>query len=142
MHPALQITLGVLATIAAIASAIAAWKSQVSSHQALEFQKRLARHQDSIFLIRSTIDRLLQLKRILANPLLASDEEFGEVENIHRQIQKNLESLAQSNVIPPSDSLLFKAESFGEIIDQMTISNEEIDREVSRLKAKIDEIFS
>ena len=142
MHPALQITLAILATIAAIASAIAAWKAQVSSRQALDFQKRLAKHQDSLFLLRSTIDRLLQLKRILADPLLASDEEFGELENIHRQIRTNLQSLTQSKVISSRDSLIFKAESFGEIVDQMIIANEEIDREVNHLQAKIDEIFS
>lgn len=142
MHPGLQITLAILATFAAIASAIAAWRSQVSSRQALDFQKRLAKHQDSLFLLRSTIDRLLQMKRILADPLLASDDEFGELESIHRQIRTNLQSLTQSKVISSRDSPLFKAESFGEIVDHMNIANEEIDGEVNHLQSKIDEIFS
>ena len=93
MHPAVQIILGVLATIAAIASAISAWKAQTSARESLNFQKRLSKHQDSLFLLRSTIASLWQLKRVLANPLDASDNEFEAIESLHRQIKENLSSL-------------------------------------------------
>jgi len=142
MHPALQITLAVLATVAAIASSVAAWKSQIAAREALDFQKRLSKHQDSLFLLRSTIGSLWQLKRILASPAEASDDEFGALESIHRQIKRNLESLTQSGTLLPRQSRLFAAQSFGEIVDQMPASNEEIDLDIQRLQAKIDEIFS
>lgn len=141
MHPALQITLALLATLAAIASAVAAWKAQTAAGKALDFQKTLSKHQDSLFLLRSTLEILWQLKRIFASPLEVSDEEFGTLESLHRQIKTNLDSLTQSRILLPRQSRLFEAQSFGEIVDQMTRS-EEIDSEIKRLQAKIDEIFS
>ncbi|AXO62488.1 hypothetical protein DZC76_15445 [Pseudomonas sp. phDV1] len=142
MHPALQITLAALATLAAIASAVAAWKAQTAAREALDFQKRLSKHQDSLFLLRSTIASLWQLKRILGNPIEARDDEFMALESIHRQIKRNLESLTQSGTLPPRESSLFEAQSFGEIVDQIPSANEEIDHEIKRHQAKIDEIFS
>lgn len=142
MHPALQITLAVLATLAALASAVAAWKAQIASREALDFQKRLSKHQDSLFLLRSTIASLWQLKRILGNPIEARDDEFEAIESIHRQIKGNLESMTQSGTLLPRESGLFEAQSFGEIVDQMPSAREEIDHEIKRLQAKIDEIFS
>jgi hypothetical protein len=142
MSPALQITLAALATLAAIASAVAAWKAQTAAREALDFQKRLSKHQDSLFLLRSTIASLWQLKRILGNPIEAPDDEFEALESIHRQIKRNLESLTQSGTFLPLQSSLFEAQSFGEIVDQMPSANEEIDHEIKRLQAKIDEIFS
>lgn len=68
MQPSLQIALGILATVAAIASAIAAWKSQVAANEALNFQRKISKHQDSLLILRSTLDALFQLKRILINP--------------------------------------------------------------------------
>ena len=142
MHPALQITLAILATIAAIASAVAAWKAQTAAREALDFQKRLSKHQDSLFLLRSTIANLWQLKRILVNPYEVSDDEFTELESVHRQIKRDLENLTRSGTLLPRESKLFAAKSFGEIVDQMPASNEEIGLEIRRLQAKIDEIFS
>lgn len=142
MDPALQVTLAVLATVAAIASSVAAWKAQTAAHAALDFQKKLSKHQDSLFLLRSTIASLWQLKRILAKPAEVSDDEFGELESTHRQIRANLESLTQSDTLPPRQSRLFAAQSFGEIVDQVPSANGEIDIEIKRLQAKIDEIFS
>lgn len=142
MHPALQITLAVLATLAALGSAIAAWKAQTAAREALAFQKRLSKHQDSLFLLRSTIASLWQLKRILGNPIEARDKEFEALESIHRQIKSNLESLTQSGTLLPRESSLFEAQSFGEIVDQMPSANEELDDEIKRLQTKINEIFS
>ena len=142
MHPALQIALAILATVAAIASAVAAWKAQTAAREALDFQKRLLRHQDSLFLLRSTIANLWQLKRILATPEEVSDDEFGELGSVHRQIKRDFESLTRSGTLQPRDSKLFAAKSFGEIVDQLPVSNEEIGLEIRRLQAKIDEIFS
>lgn len=142
MHPALQITLGLLATLAAIASAVAAWKAQTAAHEALNFQKRLSKHQDSLFLLRTTIESLWQLKRVLASPVEVSDEEFGSLEGLHQQIKANIESLNRSGVLPSRQSNLFEAQSFGEIVDQIPAANDEIDQEINRLQAKIDEIFS
>jgi hypothetical protein len=142
MHPALQIALGVLATISAIASAVAAFKALATAREALSFQKRLSRHQDALFLLRATIAALWRLKRVLDNPLDASDEEFGAMEHVHAEIKSNIQALTQRGVLAPRDSPLFGANSCGEIIDQMNVSNEEIDLEIKRLQAKIDEIFS
>ena len=142
MHPALQITLAILATIAAIASAIAAWTSQISAREALNFQKKLSKNQDSLFLIRSTIELLWQLRRILANPLEVSDEEFTGLENTHRQIKANLESLTRSGALPARESKLFDAISLGEVVDRMPSAGHEIELEINRLQTKINEIFS
>ncbi|GAB1406959.1 hypothetical protein MASR1M8_08780 [Thermomonas brevis] len=142
MHPALQVTLAVLATLAAIASAVSAWKAQTAAREALNFQKRLSKHQDSLFLLRSTIISLWQLKRVIGNPMDASDDEFGAIESLHRQVKDNLDSLALTGVVPPRRSMLFAARSLGEIVDQMPVANGEIDLEIKRLQSKIDEIFS
>ncbi|MGY0561689.1 hypothetical protein ACW7G2_13330 [Luteimonas sp. A277] len=142
MDPALQIALAVLATVAAIASSIAAWKAQSAAREALEFQKRLAKYQDALFLLRSTLERLWQLKRVLSNPLAAPDDDFDALESIHREIRSNLQSLSQSDVLPARRSMLFSADSFAEIVDQMHVAMGEIDREIKRIQAKINEIFS
>lgn len=51
MDPKVQIALAFLATVAAIASAIAAWKAQTAAKESLNFQKRLAKYQDALFLL-------------------------------------------------------------------------------------------
>lgn len=142
MHPALQITLAILATVAALASAVAAWKAQTAAREALAFQKRLSKHQDSLFLLRSTIANLWQLKRILASPAEVSDDEFVALESVHNQIKRDLQSLTRSGTLLPRESRLFAVQSFGEIVDQMPHANDEIGLEIQRLQAKIDEIFS
>ncbi|WP_170162272.1 hypothetical protein [Caldimonas tepidiphila] len=141
LHPILQIALGILATVSAIASAIAAFKALTTAREALAFQKRLSRHQEALFLLRVTIAALWRLKRVLGNPLQASDEEFVDMDRVHAEIKSNIDALIQWGVLTPRDSALFSATSRGEIIDQMTISNEEIDIEIKRLQAKIDEIL-
>lgn len=138
----IQIILAVMATIAAIASAIAAWKVQTTASNALEFQKKLSKHQDSLFLLRSTISSLWQLKRILEEPLAAGDDEFGSFDNIHTQIGQNLESLIQAGVIQRRSFSFFAARSRAQIVDRMPFASQEIDIEIKRLEAKINEIFS
>lgn len=142
MHPALQISLAILATLAAVSSAVAAWKAQSAARETLDFQKRLSKHQDSLFLLRSTIESLWRLRRILVNPLSSPDDDFDAMEEIHRQIRSNLESLTQSGILPSRRSVLFAADSFAEIVDQMPVASGEIDAEIKRLQAKINDIFS
>lgn len=98
MQPSLQIALGILATVAAIASAIAAWKSQVAANEALNFQRKISKHQDSLLILRSTLDALFQLKRILINPSDISDEEFMSLEKIHGLIKKNIDALERGGI--------------------------------------------
>ena len=142
MHPILQIALGVLATVSALASAVAAFMALTTAREALAFQKRLSKHQDSLFLLRATIAILWRLKRILDNPIEASDDEFGAMDRLHAEITSNTDALTQWGVLAPRESALFGARSRGKTVDQMSISNEEVDREIKRLQAKVDEIFS
>lgn len=93
------IAVPILATIAAVASAVAAWKSQTAATEALEFQKKLTRHQDDLILLRSTKETLFQLKRVLVNPFEASDEDFLAMESTHSLVKRNLESLYQSGAL-------------------------------------------
>ena len=141
MHPILQIALGVLATVSALASAVAAFMALTTAREALAFQKRLSKHQDSLFLLRATIAILWRLKRILDNPIEASDDEFGAMDRLHAEITSNTDALTQWGVLAPRDSA-FGARSRSETVDQMSISVEEVDREIKRLQAKVDEIFS
>jgi len=133
VNPAIQIILAIMATIAAIASAITAWKAQTTASNALEFQKKLSKHQHSLFLLRSTISSLWQLKRILEEPLAADDDEFGSFDNIHHQISQNLESLIQSDVIKRRSSSFFAASSRAQIVDKMPVASREIDLEIKLL---------
>lgn len=142
MNPAIQIILAIMATIAAIASAITAWKAQITASNALEFQKKLSKHQDSIFLLRSTISSLRQLKRILEKPLAADDDEFESFDDIHHQISRNLKSLIQSGVIKRRSSSFFAASSRAQIVDEMPVGSREIDIEIKLLEESINEIFS
>lgn len=93
MSPTIQFILGIMSTIAAISSANAAWRAHTTASNTLDFQKKLSKHQDSVFLLRSTISSLWQLKRIIEAPLAADDEEFESFDKIHRQIRLNLDSL-------------------------------------------------
>lgn len=143
MHPALQIALGILATIAAIASAVAAWKSQVAANESLNFQKKLSKHQDSLLLLRSTLDSLWQLKKILKNPHDVSDEEFINLESIHSQIKTNLKLLERAGIsFNENNSEILKASSFGEIVDKINNSEIELELITKSIQRKVDEIFA
>lgn len=137
-----QLVLATLATVAAIASAIAAWQARATAKESLKFQKTISRHQDSLFLLRSTIEYLWQLKRIIDAPLAVDDHEFESLDEIHRRVRLNLESLARSGVIQSSESTFFAAHSRAEIIDQIPNGTREIEVEIKRLEARISEIFS
>lgn len=137
-----ELILTVMATIAAIASAITACKAHTTASNALDFQKKLSKHQDSIFLLRSTISSLWQLKRIIEAPLAADDEEFESFDKIHRQIRLNLESLFLDGTLQRLNPSFFTEHSRAEIIDKMPDAIGEINFEIKRLMAKINEIFS
>lgn len=142
MDPKVQIALAFLATVAAIASAIAAWKAQTAAKESLNFQKRLAKYQDALFLLRSTLEKLWILKRVLTEPLGVRDEDINSLESMHGEIRSSLDSLVQSEVLLARRSMLFSARSFAEIVDQMPVARGEIDLEIKRIQAKINEIFS
>lgn len=142
MSICVQILLGIMATVAAIASAIAAWKSRSIAKSALDFQKALARHQQDIFLMRDTISKLWQLKRLIENPLASDDDEFNRLHSIHVQIRQNISSLTESGVIESRESRFFSPLSWAEIVDEMPDESREINIEINRLEAKINQIFS
>ncbi len=142
VNPNIQVILAVMAVVAAIASAIAAWASQATARSSLNFQKRLSRHQEDLFLLRSTILSLWQLKTVLEDPLGADDDEFSAFHEVHRQITRNIESLARTGVMPRRESSFFSASSRSEIIDEMPNARDEIELEIKRLESKINEIFS
>lgn len=137
-----ELILTVMATIAAIASAITACKAHTTASNALDFQKKLSKHQDSIFLLRSTISSLWQLKRIVEAPLAADDNEFESFDKIHRQIRRNLESLALEGAVQRLNSGFFADHSRAELAYEMQHAISAIDIEIQRLMAKINEIFS
>lgn len=142
MSPSIQLITGILAAIAAIASAVAAWKAQSIAQRSFDLQQKITMHQADIFLMRSTISALWQLKRILGQPLAVSDEDFGSFDKIHCQIRMNLESLAQMRAIEDPRSTFFSDLSRAEIVDQLPQANQAIDTEIKRLESKINEIFS
>lgn len=131
-----------MATIAAIASSIAAWKSYRTGENALQFQKQFAKNQRNIGRIQAIIINLRRLRSILTNPLGTSDDEFNSLESLHLEIKSELEDLVEAGVIQPTKTALFQASSFGEIIDQQTHAGGEIDKEIRRLEQKIDEVFA
>jgi hypothetical protein len=131
-----------MAAIAAIASAIAAWKAQSIASKSFDLQKKISKHQEGIFLLRTTISSLWQLKRILGQPLAASDDEFSSFHNIHRQIRLNLESLVQSRTIEETQSSFFSDLSRAEIVDNLPHANQAIDGEIKRLEVRVNEIFA
>lgn len=143
MSPCIQIVIGIMAAIAAIASAIAAWKAQSIASKSFDLQKKISKHQEGIFLLRTTISSLWQLKRILGQPpLAASDDEFSSFHNIHRQIRLNLESLVQSRTIEETQSSFFSDLSRAEIVDNLPHANQAIDIEIKRLEFRVNEIFT
>ncbi len=143
MSPYIQVVIGIMATIAAIASAIAAWKAQSIASKSFELQKKISKHQGDIFLLRTTISNLWQLKRILEKPQSASDYEFNSLHNIHRQIRLSLESLVQSHIAEEAQSSFFSEDiSWNEIVGNLPNANEAIDLEIRHLETKINEIFS
>jgi hypothetical protein len=108
----------------------------------LDFQKTLARHQQDIFLMRDTISKLWQLKRLIENPLASDDDEFNQLHNIHVQIRQNISSLTESGVIESRESRFFSPLSWAEIVDEMPDGSQEINIEINRFEAKINQIFS
>lgn len=141
MDPNIQILLGVLATITSIAAAIAAWMSFATSRSALKFQKKLAKHQDSLFLMRSTLSDLRNLKRILDNPLASSDDDYSSLEIIHHKIRTGLNALFEAGMLEKRASSFFEAQSRAEIIDALPIFNTEIEIETKRIEQKINDLF-
>lgn len=141
MSPTLQILLGLLATIAAIASAVAAWKSFITSQSALDFQKKLSKSQDDLFVTRLTLTNLRRLKRIIASPLAASDEDFSSTEQLYLEIKKDLEHLSENSALPPRGVSFFAASSLAEVIDDRGVATEEIDVEIKRIETKINGLF-
>jgi hypothetical protein len=142
VDPTIQVILAIMATVAAIASAITAWKAQVTANSALNFQKLLSKHQEDLFLLRSTISRLWRLKTVLEDPLAADDAELSTFDSIRHQIRNDLEILGRSGVIKRQYSSFFDAQSRAAIVDQMPNATREIDVVIKRLEAKISEIFS
>lgn len=93
-------------------------------------------------MLRSTIESLWLHKRVLSGPLDASDGEFQNILKTHLSIKRNLGDLIQSNVLLPRKSKFFDASSVAEIVDQLPAAAGEIEKEIQRLQAKINEIFA
>lgn len=142
MSPLIQLTIAILATVAAIASAVAAWKAQAIAFRSFDLQKKITKHQQDIFLIRSTISSLWQLKRTLSQPLAASDNDVAALDNTLRQIRLNLESLSQSGTTKEETSAILSNISWTEIARSMPKNINEIDLNIKQLEKKLDDIFS
>lgn len=133
-----QIFLAFLATFSAIASAVAAWKSQSSAKRTLDFQKRISQNQNTIFLLHSTLENLWRLKRIIIFPYEVSDEEYQSIDRIYDQIKINLDQLTSFGFLIPDDhSNFFNHEKIG----SLTIAITEIDREMKILQKKLAAIY-
>lgn len=138
-----QILLGLLATIAAIASAVAAWKASVTSQRQFAFHKKWTGSEDDLFLMRLTLKNLRRLKRIADNPLAVHDEDFLAIERIYSDIKTDLEHLFDKGALAPRESTFFDKPTFAKAIgDKAGIAAEAIEREIIRIQTKIDKIFS
>lgn len=131
-----------LSALSAFAAAVAAWGSHKSARDTLAFQKRLAKHQDSLFLLRSTIESLWQHKRIFSDPLAAPDLDFANLVDAHSLIKRKMRDLVESGVLLPRDSGFFNASTEIEIAARIGEAVEEIDKEIQRMQAKINEIYA
>jgi hypothetical protein len=131
-----------MAAIAAVASAVAAWKSSRTGENALKFQKQFFRNQRNIARIQAIITKLRCLKTILLNPLESSDEKFRSLAALHGEIRSELADLVEEGVLPTRKSEFFEAASFAEIVDQLPHAGNEIDEEIKRLEGKVDEAFA
>lgn len=138
----LQVLPNILAAIAAIASAIAAWQSSVTSNRQLAFQKNLAKDQDSLFQIRLTLTSLRKLKRLTGNPLAANDTDFMSIERMYLDIKKDLEELSQRGFLPPERSF-FDAPSLAVAMSNaMDTVPKAFEAEIARIEIRISCLFS
>jgi hypothetical protein len=137
----LQILLGSLATVAAIASAVAAWKSSVLSQSALDFQKKLAKHQNDVFALRLTLTNLNRLKRIIRNPLATSDDEFSVVELIYLEIKNDLDRLTENTSLPLGRSAILVSSSLTDLIQDKDAAANLIDTEMKMIEATISDLL-
>lgn len=137
----LQILLALLATIAAIASAVAAWKSFVISQNALDFQKKLAKHQDDVFALRLILTNLYRLKRLLGNPLAASDGDFSSVELIYLEIKNDLDRLTESATLPHGRSALLATSSLADLIQDRNSTIRLLDTEIRMIETTISDLL-
>lgn len=141
MNEILQLALAFLATIAAIASAVAAWKSYVASQGALAYQKKYTKHQADVFALRLAHTNLSRLKRILRNPLAASDEDFSSVDLIYLEIKNDLERLSENNILPTGRSAFLAASSLAELLYDKGAAVSKIDIEIKMIEATINDLI-
>ena len=142
IHIMFQIIATGCAAVAAVASAIAAWKSYQTGENTLKFQKQFSRNQRNIVRIQAVITKLRCLKTILLNSYESTDEEFQSLEALHGEIKSELEELVDTGVLSPRKSKFFEAISFAEIVGQQGYAGSEIDQEIKRLEGRVDEIFA
>lgn len=136
-----MITIG-MATVAAVASAFAVWKSSRTGENALKFQKQFSKNQRNTARIQAIITKLRSLKSILLNPLDTPDEKFQLLETLHSEIRSELKGLIEEGVLPPHKSEFLEATSFAQIVGQQPHAVGEIDEEIKWLEKKIDEVFA
>lgn len=142
LNQCLQILLASLATIAAIASAVAAWKSSVISQNALDFQKKWAKHQNDVFALRLTLANLNRLKRILSNPLAASDDEVSSIDLIYLEIKNDLSLLTENTTLSQGRSAFLAASSLADLIQDKDAARNLIDTEIRMIETTISHLFS
>jgi len=89
----------ILATVATIAAAIAAWFSYMVSKGSLEFQKSYAKNMSQIEELNRTISKAETLQILVPEPLAMSDDEFDSIDSLIANLQSELKRLDIRNVI-------------------------------------------
>ena len=82
-----------LTACATIFAAYAAWMSYKVSKDSLRFQQNFSMNQQTIFQLRSTIDKLRILSTYLPNVENLSDESFLKIEPLFESVKKDIEYL-------------------------------------------------
>lgn len=100
---AIEVVAACLSAIAAVAAAVAAWKSYSTAQKALEFEKRYAKNQYSLVQANVVLGKLLKLRGLLSNVLEAPDDEVRGAEALYRECQADLQMFAASTTCTTGD---------------------------------------
>ena len=130
-----------VATIAAIASALAAWMSYRTSVQSLRFQKNIAKNQIHLQKLNSATTRLNSLKDILNNIFGSSDEKFISIDPLYLEIKSDLQALEKSGILKEKPSKFFSASSLCEALTLSINCHDEINHELGWIENAINELF-
>lgn len=123
-----------MAMVAAVASAVAAWKAHATANESFKFNKTILKYQDEIFILRAARADLVQLKRILECDPSLSDEEFSSIEDLKNKIKTNLDVFLKPNSSAPID--------LRAVSNNRSTTIDDINWDIKTINARIGEIFS